>query len=706
MNTVFLILLLIAATIVANAIYTRFKLFPVAFLQIAAGLILSLFPIYRHFELEPEIFMLVIISMLMFNDGQNTNIIKLARHFRTTFSLAVELAIVSILIIGAVTHLLIPSLSLALAFALGAIIVPTDPVAVSSITSKVLVPKSVMGTLENESLFNDASGIVALNLAIAAIVTGKFSIWHGIGYFLYVFFGGIIIGAILGSIIITVRLRFIRHHVNTPSVMVPYTLMTPFVVYLIAEAVGVSGILAVVVTGLLHGVQQDRLRLTSSRLQIVMTSTWQIFSSILNGIVFVLLGLSLPRVVADLHNRDTGSVVILLSVGILLYLLMTLLRFFWVQLGFARIRFENSLHKVMNNLVTALSGVHGTITLSLAFSLPLTLNGHPFTYRNDLIFIAAVVILTSLIVPTIVLPLILPAKVIKYSPVELSSAKSEMVTNAIDNLNARYETSPTLSQVINILDGQQTIEKRADRTQLTNIFDHCFTIESDTINQMLEDKQISQKNADLYMQIAKKTIYQYQQNGGQRLIWFLKFRLSPRFSHSRRARKFRQFRRQINSKDPNHQQSHSVWEKVQRAEQKPYQVIIQYLNERSHDKNDLKISREELLKQTNSVWQKVQQVEQKPYHAVIKYLNESYNDKNAQEISIVRRAYDERHRRLNNQQNDGEQQNELLIEAFQYEYTFIQTQASANKYNSALSNALYEQISTDQLVYVQSVGTE
>lgn len=190
------------------------------------------------------------------------------------------------------------------------------------------------------------------------------------------------------------------------------------------------------------------------------------------------------------------------------------------------------------------------------------------------------------------------------------------------------------------------------------------------------------------------------------MIWFLKFRLSPRFSHSRRARKFRQFRRQINSKDPNHQQSHSVWEKVQRAEQKSYQVIIQYLNERSHDKNDLKISREELLKQTNSVWQKVQQVEQKPYHAVIKYLNESYNDKNAQEISIVSRAYDERHRRLNNQQNDGEQQNELLIEAFQYEYTFIQTQASANKYNSALSNALYEQISTDQLVYVQSVGTE
>jgi NhaP-type Na+/H+ and K+/H+ antiporters len=157
----------------------------------------------------------------------------------------------------------------------------------------MLVPSAVMSTLENESLFNDASGIVALNLAIAAAVTGQFSLISGIGNFLYVFFGGIIAGGILGAIIVAIRLRLINMHVDAPSVMVPFTLLTPFVVYLLAEAIGVSGILAVVVTGLIHGIQQDRLRLTSSRLQIVMTSTWSVVSSLLNGIVFVLLGLSL-----------------------------------------------------------------------------------------------------------------------------------------------------------------------------------------------------------------------------------------------------------------------------------------------------------------------------------------------------------------------------------------------------------------------------
>jgi NhaP-type Na+/H+ and K+/H+ antiporters len=124
MDTVFLVLLLIAAVVVANIVYWKFDSIPIAFIQIAAGLILSLFPIYQHFELEPEIFLLVIISVLMFNDGQHTSLSRLTHQFGTTFSLAVELAIISILVVGFVTHLIIPSMPLALAFALGAIITP------------------------------------------------------------------------------------------------------------------------------------------------------------------------------------------------------------------------------------------------------------------------------------------------------------------------------------------------------------------------------------------------------------------------------------------------------------------------------------------------------------------------------------------------------------------------------------------------------
>ncbi|WP_300561469.1 sodium:proton antiporter [Companilactobacillus sp.] len=665
METFFLIFILIIAVIVTNALYTKFKLFPVAFLQIAAGLILSILPVFRHFELEPEIFMLVIISMLMFNDGQNTNLSRLTRHMGTTFSLAVELAIITILIVGFLTHWLIPSISLALAFALGAIIVPTDAVAVSSITTKVLVPKDVMNTLENESLFNDASGIVALNLAIAAVVTGQFSLWHGIGNFLYVFFGGIIVGLVLGIIIINIRIRFIKAHVDTPSVMVPYTLMTPFVVYLAAEAVGVSGILAVVVTGLLHGVQQNRLRLTSSRLQIAMTTTWSVVASALNGIVFVLLGLSLPIVIKDLSNNDTGSVITLVGVGILLYLVMTLLRFSWVQFDFARICSWNKHDKLMNSIVMALSGVHGTITLSLAFSLPLTLHGHAFTFRNDLIFISAVVILTSLLIPTIILPLMLPNKVSKYSEDELVSVKSKMVDDAINTLLAKNSKSPAVSQVISVLDGQRIVERRADRNKLAEIFNHCFEIEETTVEKMYDEQGITQSLFEAYMRVAQTTVQQYQKQGWEKFHWFWRFQIVSRLFFTKEGRASRKMRKQMRpaSIDPD----------------KAMEINRQFR-------------------------QKIAKIETEPYNKVVTYLSKIYNDDNSREIGIARRAYDERHRRLNSNEQFVAEQNELLIQAFQQEYNFVYAQSTAKKINAALSNALYEQISTDQLVYTQSVG--
>lgn len=670
MNTVFLILLLIGAVVVANIVSWKLSKIPIAFIQIAAGLVLSIFPIYQHFKLEPEIFLLVIISVLMFNDGQHTSLSRLTHQAGTTFSLAVELAIISILIVGFVTHLIIPSMPLALAFALGAIITPTDAVAVSSITSNMLVPTNVMGTLENESLFNDASGIVALNLAIAAAVTGQFSLIQGIGNFFYVFFGGIILGAILGAIIVALRLKLINMHVDTPSVMVPFTVLTPFVVYLIAEQVGVSGILAVVVTGLMHGIQQDRLRLTSSSLQIVMTNTWSIISSILNGIVFVLLGLSLPTVIRNLKQHDASSVAILFGVGILLYIIMTVLRYVWTIWDFARIRAWDKHEKHANSIVMAYSGVHGTITLAMAFSLPLTLNGQPFPYRNDIIFVAAVVILTSLLVPTLVLPRLLPQQVSKYSEDELALAKGKMIDNAIVTLQNQHPNSTSVSQVVGILDGQRTVEGHVNKAKLTVIFDNCFELEKQTIDEMLKNHEISALNADLYMRIARRTIIQYQQSNRQKLSLFLKFNFIGRFSLGRKAR----LRRKM------------------------------YHNLKPHRD----ATREQMIERNHKLWRQMGTFEEEPYRKITSYLNQSLiNDgENNREISIARRAYDERHRRISNSETIEEDQNELLIEAFQQENNYIQTKITAKEFSNDLGSALYEQISTDQLVYLQSVNEE
>ncbi|MFC6202125.1 Na+/H+ antiporter [Lactiplantibacillus nangangensis] len=666
MQTVFLVLLLIAAVVAANAVYSRFTLLPVAFLQIAAGLMLSLIPLYQNFELEPEVFLFVIISVLMFNDGQNTNMRKLSHQLRTTLSLAIVLAIITILVVGLVTHWLVPAFSLALALALGAIITPTDAVAVSSITSKISVPKDVMDTLENESLFNDASGIVAFNLAIAALVTGKFSVWSGIGSFLYVFVGGIIVGGILGYFIVALRIMLINMGVDTPSVVVPYTLLTPFVVYFLAEGLGVSGILAVVATGLIHGVQQKRLRLTTSRLQIVMSTTWSIIASILNGLVFVLLGVSLPSVISHLQQRDTGSVAILVGLGLLLYVVMTTVRFVWIQLGFAQIRAWTHREKTLNSLVAALSGVHGTITLAMAFSLPLTLGRQAFTYRNDIIFIAAVVILTSLLVPTIILPLLLPKQVEKVSDEDLTQVKGEMVTSAIKLISARYGDTPSASEVIAILEGQRAVDARPDRAQLNKLFNECYNIEQQTVEQLIATGEIDSGIGEQYLRVSRSRL-QNQQSFWQRLWLFFKFIILGRFSFSKKARMQRKAM---------HQFKHSG------------------------------MTREQLIERNRNMWRQMRAAEKKPYHAVVDYLNSQYNDCNHQAISIVRRSYDQRHQRLSGTRDLQEAQNELLIEAFQLEYNFIQTQLAAKQISHDLGNQLYEQISTDQLVYLQSVNDD
>lgn len=668
-QTVFLVLLLIAAVVAANAVYARFNQVPVAFLQIAAGLVLSLIPLYQDFELEPEIFLFVIISVLMFNDGQNTSIRRLTRQLGTTMSLAVVLAIITILIVGTVTHLLVPQFSLALALALGAIITPTDAVAVSSITTKVAVPSKVMESLENESLFNDASGIVAFNLAIAALVTGKFSVMNGIGNFLYVFVGGILVGLFVGYIIVSIRIMLINMRVDTPSVIVPYTLLTPFVVYFLAEALGVSGILAVVATGLIHGMQQDRLRLTTSRLQIVMSTTWSIVASILNGIVFVLLGVSLPSVISHLAQRDTGSVGILIALGIGLYVIMTVVRFLWLRFDFAKIRAHSRHEHNLNSLVAALSGVHGTITLAMAFSLPLKLGSHAFTYRNDIIFVAAVVILTSLLVPTIVLPLLLPKQQDKVTESDLAAAKSDMVTDAIHMIWARYGDTPNASQVIQILEGQRTLDQRPKRSEMTALFNEAYEIEQTTITQLVQAGEITNDDADRYMHFAAQTRLQNQQTFGQRLVLYFKFVVISRFSLSKHARARRRAAHQF-------------------------------------QRGNRDLSRDQLRRRKQQMWQQMQKLEAKPYTAVVNFLNDQYATHDQATVGLVRRAYDERHRRMSGQRDFQDVQNELLIEAFQMEYNFIQAHIADQTFNRELGNQLYEQISTDQLVYLQSVNDD
>ena len=216
MTTVYIVGLLLITVVAANIIHLLWPVLPLAIYQILAGIMLSILPIDTHaIVLEPEIF-------IMFNDGQNVSFRQLSQNIRQILSMAVGLAVVTVLLVGSGLKLALPQhFTYALAFMLAAIITPTDAVAVKSLTTNVEMPKNVNETLEYESLFNDASGLVLFSLATGTLTSGEFSLGHGVLTFLYVFFGGIIFGSLMGWMLIALRTTLMRTHVDIGSIVIP-----------------------------------------------------------------------------------------------------------------------------------------------------------------------------------------------------------------------------------------------------------------------------------------------------------------------------------------------------------------------------------------------------------------------------------------------------------------------------------------------------
>ena len=361
-------------------------------------------PSLRNFTLDPSVFSFAIIAPLLFNEGQNASRIQIGRSLTNIVSLAVGLVLVSVIILGFGVHALFPIIPLSLAFALIAIVTPTDASAVSAVAQTNPLSDSQMQLLSNESLFNDAAGIVAFDLALTAYVSGQFSPTDALLDFLFVFFGGILVGAVLGMLIVNLRSWLIHIGDDEPLIMVGIQLLTPLLVYFLAEELGLSGILAVVASGIAQGVERDRLRLTSARMQIVSANVWEMVAAILSGLVFVLLGLSLPNVIVSALRGQAGLFSLLVGIGIFIYAAKSLVRLLWSR----TLLRTGKKHRWRNAVIMMLGGANGTITLSLAFSMPQIVNGHSFPLRQGLILIAATVILLSLIVPVLVLPFCVP----------------------------------------------------------------------------------------------------------------------------------------------------------------------------------------------------------------------------------------------------------------------------------------------------------
>jgi len=452
--TILIMLLVVGGT----RITAQFIPIPLPLIQILIGALLALPGFGLHVRLDPELFLLLFIPPLLFVDGWRMPKGEFWRLRTPILLLAFGLVLFTVLGAGWLIHLLLPQVPLTAAFALAAVLSPTDAVAVSAIVHGRL-PRTLMNILQGEALMNDASGLVAFKFAVVAALTGVFSPAEAGLEFVLVALGGLVVGMVLSSALGRFRAWMIGLGWEEPAPHVMFMLLLPFAAYVAAEHLGVSGILSAVAAGMLQSRLDLLPRQTTTRL--LNRSVWALLEFTFNGLIFLLLGLQLPDIVkvsvgeGELLWSSAGQMAIYVGQ---VYLALMLLRFVWTWLywlvsgalrrwrglpsGFAG---QSSLR--LAALIT-LSGVRGAVTLAGVLSLPLLLgSGAAFPQRDLLIFIAAGVILLSLVVASLGLPLLLrglPADNEEARQLELQRHRTRTVEAAIRALEAQSD-EPSLN---------------------------------------------------------------------------------------------------------------------------------------------------------------------------------------------------------------------------------------------------------------------
>ncbi|MHB8481582.1 MAG: Na+/H+ antiporter [Nitrospiria bacterium] len=382
--------------------------FPLPILQMAGGILLSFVPGFRNIQIDPPLFFALFIPPLLFADGWLIPKRDFARVMRPVLLLALGLVTLTVFAVGYLIHYLIPGIPLAAALALGAVISPTDAVAVSAIAEKLQMPGRITYIIKGESLINDASGLVAFKFAVAAVLTGTFSFQNTVLSFLVLSGGGVFIGLAVAWVIGAVRVWLVGGKISEPAIETTLSLLTPFAAYFTAEYSHVSGILAVVSAGIYAGIHDTRNLTTETRLQ-----TWEVWTMLLfafNGLVFLLLGLQLHKVMAGIIGYRWSK---LLVYAVILFSTVTLIRIAWTFPGayvprwlFHGIRKREERPRLAHVFIVGWSGIRGSVTLAAALSLPLFAGpGQPFPGRDLLVFLASSVIVMTLLVQGLTLPL-------------------------------------------------------------------------------------------------------------------------------------------------------------------------------------------------------------------------------------------------------------------------------------------------------------
>ncbi len=550
------ILIFIAVVILSSFVHTFIPKVPLAFIQIFLGMLLFITPIPVQFNFDSELFMVTMIAPLLFVEGVNVSRVHLRKYIKPVMMMALGLVITTVIGVGLFIHWIWPDLPIGAAFAIAAILCPTDAVAVQAITKGKVLPKGAMTILEGESLLNDAAGIISFKIAVGVLVTGAFSLVDAVQLFLIASIGGAVVGLLIGMALVRFRLTLMRRGYENINMFTIIQLLTPFVTYLIAELFHASGIIAAVVAGLVHGCERDRIMQVRTQLQMSYNHTWNILGYVLNGFVFSILGFLVPEVIIKIIKTEPHNLIFLIGITIVVALAVYLFRFVWVYVLYPYFYLAISpFQKMMTKndddnpttekppkrslyaLIMTLCGVHGTISLAIALTLPYFLAGHhAFTYRNDLLFIASGMVIISLVVAQVLLPLLTkPAPKTVIGNMSFKVARIYILEQVIDYLNQKstFETSFKYGNVIKEYHDKlaflKTVEKDDENSkELERLQKIAFNVETKTLESLVDEGQITNSVLENYMRYAERTQVYRQASLIRRMIVLLRGALLKR----------------------------------------------------------------------------------------------------------------------------------------------------------------------------------
>lgn len=493
---VYLILIILALVMLANKLKLAYPI-----VLVLGGLALSFTSLFSHVTIDPELIFFIFLPPLLYEAAWQTSWNEFWRWRRVITSFAFPIVILTSCVVAFASYAIIPGFTLALGFLLGGIVSPPDAISATTIMRNVKVPKILVSVVEGESLLNDASSLVVFRFALAAVITRQFYFKEAAGSFFLVIIAGTLIGLVIGLVFYTIH----RWLPTTPSIEIVLSFLAPYCMYYFAERFHFSGVLSVVAGGLFLSSKRQKMLTYQGRVQ--GPNVWSTIGFVLNGIVFMLIGLQLPLIISQVEAVSLWQAI---GYGLLISLILIITRLLCTLGAALFTRFIGRFITVADRnpgwkipIIFGWAGMRGVVSLAAALSIPLLINeGQAFPYRNLILVITFVVILVTLVLQGLTLPWVIR----KLNPTDkytgIPEAKQEIIIqqkiaqSSILFLEEKYGEH---------LEGNEHLNNLHARLKIDHVF---FNRELEGINNPTTNSMLDYQRITLELLEQQRTVLQ------------------------------------------------------------------------------------------------------------------------------------------------------------------------------------------------------